>query len=142
MARKSHCKLGTNRLRAMTLLELLIVLAIVSVLVAVSYPSYQSQMIKAARSLAKTDMSRLQLYLESNYNGSYSEAKEALMPAGECSLCQSKPSDYLFSIEASIDSYTIYAQPVGKQTQDDCLASISDRLSLDQTGLGNPSACW
>ncbi|MGF1910984.1 prepilin-type N-terminal cleavage/methylation domain-containing protein [Vibrio kasasachensis] len=136
------CKARKSRLKAMTLIELLVVVTIVAILASFAYPTYQAQVITSSRTLALSDLSRIQLYLENEYKGGYSSPRDAIMSGGNCQLCQSNHNEYLITISISSNGYSISADPLGKQENDICLNSINDIITLDHSGQGRPEACW
>lgn len=142
MALIINCKVRKKRLKAMTLIELLIVVGIVALLASFAYPTYQTQLIQSNRTAALSDLARIQLYLENGYNGGYSDARDAIMSGGSCLLCESNSNDYLITITADSKSYTISADPQTKQEQDTCLSDLNDIITLDHSGHGKPEDCW
>ncbi|EPE2688250.1 type IV pilin protein, partial [Vibrio alginolyticus] len=71
MIRISRCNGYKKGLRGMTLIELLIAVVIVGIIAAVAYPSYTNHVIKSHRTVALSDLSRIQLELETSYDGGY-----------------------------------------------------------------------
>lgn len=71
MIQISRCNGYNRRLRGMTLVELLIAVVIVGIIAAIAYPSYSNHAITAHRTVALSDISRIQLELETTYNGGY-----------------------------------------------------------------------
>ncbi len=131
--------------KGVTLIEMLIVVAIIGVISAIAYPSYQSYVLKGHRTQAMGDMVKIQLALEADYaktSGGY----EAIPLVTEinnnetCSFCDIDTSKYSLSISnASTNSYTIIAGPKFQANNDTCL--IND-LTLNQNGIGTPASCW
>nr|MCC4820891.1 prepilin-type cleavage/methylation domain-containing protein [Vibrio lentus] len=39
-------------------------------------------------------------------------------------------------------TYTIQAEPLSQQVNDECLDSITDILELHHSGVSEPEACW
>ena len=131
--------------KGVTLIEMLIVVAVIGVLTAIAYPSYQSHVLKGYRTQAMGDMIKIQLELEANYtktSGGY-----AAMPLvsevntnNTCSFCDNDTNKYLLSISnASKNSYMIIAEPQFQATNDTCL---NKDLTLNQNGKGSPEGCW
>lgn len=141
------CKQRKEKLKAMTLIELLVVVIVVGVIVTFAYPSYLSHVVKAKRGVALSDLSRMQLYLENGYDGgSYANAANALMPGGNCAICESDSSEYTISVSPEggdyKKGYIITAKPLNQQTKDTCLSTPNDVITLKQTGKGQPLDCW
>lgn len=144
MIQKTRCKQGKIRLAAMTLIELLLTVALVSILAAIAYPSYQSHLLKSYRSQALADMVKLQLELETTYHRGYNWSN--LVSAGGCSLCETPPTRYVFSIASDAGkAYVIKAtaQSSSGQTQDQCLiVHNTDSMTLDANNTSFPPTCW
>ena len=67
MIRIYRCNSYKIRLGGMTLIELLIAVVIVGIIAAVAYPSYTNHVLKSHRTVALSDLSRIQLELETSY---------------------------------------------------------------------------
>ncbi|WP_318434025.1 type IV pilin protein [Photobacterium leiognathi] len=131
--------------KGVTLIEMLIVVAIIGVISAIAYPSYQSYVLKGHRTQAMGDMVKIQLALEADYTKT-SGGYEAMPLVSEinnndtCSFCDIDTSKYSLSISnASTNSYTIIAKPKFQANNDTCL--IND-LTLNQNSTGTPASCW
>jgi type IV pilus assembly protein PilE len=112
-----------------SLLELMIVLIIVSILAAISYPLYQQHVLKTRRALAKVALLRLATSLERYYlsNNSYKDAKfeDLGIPA--------MVADNHYQLElptATSDTFVIRAVPINGQTADRSCGV----LALNQSG--------
>lgn len=118
-----------------SLLELLIVMAIIAILVAISYPSYQYHLLQTHRHEAQIELMNIANQLEEYHslNNTYEGASLA-----DFNL---KPNDYYdFQLDHLAENeYQIHALPKFRQSADQCGA-----LWLDQ--LGNQgaakNACW
>ncbi len=142
MNRKNICKYNNKRMIGMTLIELLIVVVVIGVLSSIAYPSYQSHALKSHRNLAKSDMLKLQLLLEDQYNSGYSWSN--LISSGACTVCESSDERYTFSITSSASqSYVITAtaQSGKGQASDECLPN-NNQMTLASNGEVTPSECW
>lgn len=131
--------------RAFTLVELMIVVAIVGILAAVAYPSYRSHVLKSHRADALSALSQNQVILERCYaqNFSYSQA------------CASLPAFPLASPQAyytitlpvqTATAFTLTATAVGTQAQDTTCTTLSVDQANQQTAFDNAGAaqtvCW
>lgn len=126
-----------------TLIELLIVIAIIGILGAVAYPSYQSHMIKARRSDAQTELIKAQLQQTSLHilSPSYSDVEADLgLPANH--------SYYTFSVvSAGATTYSMKAVAKSGTTQakDEtaCKTLFIDQNSAHSSdGSTNNDQCW
>jgi len=125
-----------------TLIELIMVLAIISILSVVSFPLYHDHLLRTRRLYIITMIlelaGRMEKYyiINNTYDGANSEAK--------LSTNNSSYKDY-YKIEFTPqgDFYTLKAIPQGNQTHDSC-----GTLILDQTGNKSVSGgedatkCW
>lgn len=137
MIQITQCKGFKLHVKAMTLIELLIVLVILSLLGAVAYPNYTKHVLKGHRIQAQTDLLLIQLELESRYslNNKYDTA---IVSDGSCDFCGSDSARYQLSINDN-DIYTIEAIPltITGQNQDKC-----GTLTLTANGAALPAECW
>ncbi|WP_341664775.1 type IV pilin protein [Vibrio sp.] len=140
----NRCKLSKKSVKAMTLIELLFVVALIGLLALFAYPNYQQQIRAAHRTTAISDLTKLQLEIEHGYNQGYHW--EGLISNGKCLICRSEPEHFVFEIQASTNSpYVIkaIAQEQSQQTLDSCLiANNANYLSLDANNREFPSGCW
>lgn len=144
MIRKIGCKKGKKRLNGMTLIELMIAVAVVAILASIAYPSYQSYVLKSHRSQAIADMVKIQLKLESEYDGGYDWS--GIISGTTCTICETPTSRYVFDITSQAGkAYVIKAtaQSGNGQTNDRCLTDNSvDNMTLDSTNASAPGDCW
>lgn len=144
MIRISRCNGYNRRLRGMTLIELLIAVVIVGIIAAIAYPSYSNHAITAHRTVALSDISRIQLELETTYNGGYDWS--GIISGGSCTICDSDAERFSFSIASSATAaYTITATAKSDRGQDgdSCFPSGQDKkITLTSTNIESPSACW
>lgn len=128
-----------------TLIELMITVAIVGILAAVAYPSYQDQVRKSRRNAAQAAMleiaqKEMQLFLDTR---SYVAAASAAALAGAPLrvAVESKVLDYYDLAVAATDTpptFTVTATPKGSQTAERC-----GTLTVTHLGAKTPATgCW
>lgn len=143
MIRSSCCNRYNRPLLGMTLLELLIVVVIIGLLATIAYPSYTRHAISSHRTVALSDISRIQLALERAYTGSYHW--RGIVSGGHCLICDSDSDRFTFSIVSSATlAYTIEATAKADlgQDKDPCFPSGVKKITLTSTNVESPSACW
>jgi len=134
--------------KGFTLIELMITVAIVGILAAVAYPSYQAQVRKTKRADCETALLSLANAMERDYtqNGAYRDIIGANLFNAQCPVDGNGPATYNLAIATANGgaTYTLTATPIagGPQAGDTC-----GNLTLTQTGLkgtsgGTVADCW
>ena len=150
MIRKNECIQHPIRQKGMTLIELLIVVAIIGILTSIAYPSYQQHVLKSHRATAMADMMKIQIELELDKSKTGVYHFSSIVSGGTCSFCDTEPSRYRLTAVApnsssatGMNAYTITATPPGNSAQekDKC-----GTLTLNAGSVGTTSTavdnCW
>jgi len=125
-----------------TLIELMIVIAIVSILAAISLPSYREYVLRAGRSDGKAALLRAAQWMERGATATGTYPLTASFPAG---LTTSDGGKYTIGLASANGlTYTLTATKAAAQAADSC-----GDLTIDQSGLqgvtgGSKTAaeCW
>lgn len=141
---RSPLSLRTSR--GFTLIEAMIVVAIIGILGAIAYPSYTAYVQRGARAEARTALLEAQQFMERYYsaNNRYSVTSggtdSPTLPARLISIPVSAPR-YTMTVAVTSNSYTLTATPQGSMTADTCGA-----LTITNTGArgaaGDVTVCW
>jgi type IV pilus assembly protein PilE len=134
-----------------SLVELMVVMAIIGIIAAFAYPSYTQTVVKTRRNTAKSCLAEYAHFMERFYTANLRYDKDdngnALsFPTLGCAT-ESKLNDYYtFSIEdLAAKTFTVKATPLASQLRGDTKCAT---LSLDQSGKrmtsvsGNTAVCW
>ncbi len=127
-------------MRGLTLIEIMVVIAIVGVLFRVALSSYQSNVLKTKRYAAQSCLMEYAQYMERYYttNTSYPMTfYGASLTTTACST--SLASAYSFGLSSANHSYEITALAKGAQLKD---TNLCINLSLSQDGTKYPASCW
>ncbi len=141
--RISSCNSYKKHSKGMTLIELMIAVVIIGIITAIAYPSYTDHVIKSHRTVALSDISRIQLELETSYDGGYDWSHIIL--GGNCTICESDSDRFSFSVASSATAaYTITAtaKSAKGQTNDKCFPQGVSSITLNSANVEAPSACW
>ncbi len=119
-----------------TLVELMVVVAIVGILAGIALPSYQEHVRRARRTDAQTALAELAQQMLRHYT-IHQQYTGATLDHG---IVGRVSTHYLVSFaEKASQSYTLHAVPVGAQAADRC-----GTLSLNHTGarMAAHADCW
>jgi len=122
---------GFKENRGFTLIEMLVVLAIVSILMALGVVSYKPFIDRSRLNSAQTDLVALSLVFENQYQRVLSYPAAALGTTAALKVAfstwqpGSEPADFSFSSDnASINSYTLKATGLSGDLED-CVVSLT-----------------
>ena len=135
-----------------TLVELMIVVAIVAILSAIAYPTYTNYIVKTHRTAAKACLSEYANYMERYYTTNLrydtSSATPTIanaLPALDCASTAQTGNFYQYDFGTpTVSAYTLTATPQGAQTAD----TRCGTLTLNQSGARTKSGtdtlaqCW
>ena len=133
--------MGRIKTSGFTLIELMIVVAIIGILAAVGYPSYQSSVLKGHRAEAEGDLLELASFMERAYTNSSSYAAAALPFT---SSPRAGTASYTLSLTVQTAStFTISAVPSATQVNDNCgTLTMTHTGARGASGTGGVAACW
>lgn len=135
-----------NRARGFSLIELLIVVAVIGLLAAVALPSYTRYVLRSHRSAAVTGVLDLASRQARYYttNNTYTTSLTALgYPSDPMPLADSSNRYYDLSVaSASTTAFTVQAVPVLNQANDTCGTYSYTDLGVKSISSGTLSDCW
>lgn len=132
------------RQHGITLMELMVVLAIVGILSAIAIPAYRQHVVRVTRTDAKRDLMNIAQRLERCFTRSNDYEDDG--SGADCvTLPQANPEGtYQVSGELTTRTFTLTATPLGGQASDaQCGAFTLNQLGQQGiTGTGTAEGCW
>jgi type IV pilus assembly protein PilE len=122
-----------------TLIELMVVVAIIGIIAAIAVPSYREYSIRANRTEAKTALQQGTQVLERCFTRMRSYAA----CAAQVATGDTPGRLYNIRLNAAVTTYTLFADPINGQRDD----TRCGTLSINQAGARTPPApdvnkCW
>lgn len=134
-----------------TLIELMVVVAIVGILAAIAYPSYMDSVMKSRRGAAKACLSEYAHFMERYYTTNLAYNRDTagvnlVIPVLACTTEGQINQHYTFTVDnLTRSTFTATATPLGSQLTADTKCGT---LSLTHDGqrkvsvTGNAATCW
>jgi type IV pilus assembly protein PilE len=137
-----------DQIEGFTLIELMIVVAIVAIIAAVALPSYQSQIQTTRRGAAAGCLLEIAQQMERRYTSSLTYNSTTTLPSVGCATTQA--SNYTFGFATNFPTtttYVIQATAQGSQADDGCGdLTINERTVKGAAGSTTNTAiitkCW
>lgn len=144
-------------MKGFTLIEVMVVVALIGVLAAIAIPAYRQYVVKATRQRAEATMISLAQMEERYYSNNYTyNAVSAPAPAPDPNgwsnfsgdSMGSRQYDILVfvpsptSASASLNSFGIQATPSNGFTDSSCGSLTLDNMGVKGSALGSVASCW
>jgi type IV pilus assembly protein PilE len=129
-----------NKQQGFTLTELMVTVAIISILAAIAYPSYTGHLRKTRRNMAAACLQQNAQFMERWYTSNLTYVGGTAQPCTE----ELQP---FYTVTMSVDAseprlFTARATPIGAQTSDDCGTLTLDERGERTASGGTVNACW
>ena len=127
-----------TRYRGMTLMELMVVVAVVALLLTLALPAYQQQQLRVNRTAAQGEMLRIAALQQHHLLSRRRFMDASALEASGFALDPDVAKHYRYSIslgEEAMPSFALTFTPLGSQLPDGA-------LGLNEQGVSTPAAKW
>lgn len=144
-----------NTQSGFTLIELMIVVAVVGVLAGIAYPSYQDSVVKSRRADAKAALLELSTFMErlNTATGCYNAGtdKDCTPPNADAAIPtlpfvvtpKSGTANYDLTVTATTNAFTLTAAPKSNAPDSKCGSlTLTNTGVKGVTGSGTVAECW
>jgi type IV pilus assembly protein PilE len=133
-----------------TLIEVMVVVAIIAILSSIAYPSYQDSVTKSRRSQAKATLLEYAQFMERNFTttGNYSgksDGSAIALPSSQGATDLASHYDFSLGSPLTDSSFTVKATPKGGQLAKDarCGTLTFNNVGIKAiSGTGIAKDCW
>lgn len=130
------------RIRGFSLIELMIVLAIITIIASIAVPSYMNQVRKSKRTDAMSALLKMKME-EEIWRSDHPSYTSEMGTAGLNLPTTTEGGYYTLSIpEATAYAFTLKATAVGDQANDGVGGQTCKILTIDQNNNKSPDVCW
>ncbi len=141
--------------RGFTLIELMIAIAVIGLLSALAYPSYEAHVLRTHRAVAAACLQELVLQMERRYTTAMAYDQPATLPVATCALAAANRYTFGFGPAPgaaagalpgpTATAYLLQAVPQGPQAQDTGCGTLGLDHQGTRTRSGNApdvQSCW